>query len=80
MMHEREKSDSAVVARKPANKAGRPAEERVKRRAGTKRNAGRQSTCRAQNRDSVSQALDRVRQVATIYGLAPDTLGKSRMP
>ena len=80
MMHEREKSDSAIVARKPANKAGRSAAELVERRAGTKRNTGQQSTCRAQNRDSVSQALDRVRQVATIYGLAPDTLGKSRMP
>ena len=80
MMHEREKSDSAIVATMPANNAGRPAAERVERRAGTMGNAGQQSTCRAQNRDSVSQALDRVRQVATIYGLAPDTLGKSRMP
>ena len=80
MMHEREKSDSAIVATMPANNAGRPAAERVERRAGTMGNAGQQSTCRAQNRDSVSQALDRVRQGATIYGLAPDTLGKSRMP
>jgi hypothetical protein len=80
MMHEREKSDPAIVARKPANKARRLAAERVERRAGTKRNTGQQSTYRAQNRDSVSQALDRVRQVATIDGLAPDTLGQSRMP
>jgi len=80
MMHEREKSDSAIVATMPANNAGRPAAERVERRAGTMGNAGQQSTYRAQNRGSVSQALDRVRQVATIYGLAPDTLGKSRMP
>ena len=29
MMHEPEKSDFAIVARKPANKAGRPAAERV---------------------------------------------------
>ena len=40
MMHEPEKSDSAIVATKPANKTGRPAAERVERRAGTGRNVG----------------------------------------
>ena len=40
MMHEPEKSDSAIVARKPANKAGRPAAEQVERRVGTEGNAG----------------------------------------
>ena len=35
MMHGREKSDPAIVARKPANNAGQPAAERVERRAGT---------------------------------------------
>jgi hypothetical protein len=50
MMHEPEKSDSAIVATKPANKAGRPAAEQVERRAGTEGNAGQQSTCRAQDR------------------------------
>ena len=80
MMHEPEKSDFAIVATKPANKAGRPAAERVERRAGTKGNVGQQSTCRAQNRDGVSQALGRVRRAATIYGRAPGTLGRSRMP
>ena len=64
MMHGREKSDSAIVAMKPTNKAGRPAAEPVERRAGTEGNAGQQSTRRAQNRESVSQALDRVRQAA----------------
>ena len=64
MMHGREKSDSAIVAGKPTNKAGRPAAEPVERRAGTKGNADQQSTRRAQDRESVSQALDRVRQVA----------------
>ena len=64
MMHERGKSDSAVVAVKPTNKAGRPAAEPVERRAGTKGNAGQQSTRRAQDRESVSHALDRIRQVA----------------
>jgi len=51
VMHEPEKSDPAVVAGKPANKAGRPAAERVERRAGTEGNAGQQSTCRAQDRE-----------------------------
>src|SRR5690349_21390053 len=38
MMHEPEKSDSAIVATKPANKAGQPVAEPVERRAGTGRN------------------------------------------
>ena len=62
MMHGREKSDPAIVARKPANEAGRPAAEPVERRAGAEGNADQWRTCRAQNRVSVSQALDRVRQ------------------
>ena len=64
MMHGRGKSDSAVVAAKPANKAERSAAEWVERRAGTKGNADQQSTCRAQDRESVSQALGRIRQAA----------------
>ena len=64
MMNGREKSDSAIVARKPANNAGKPAAEWVEPRAGTKRNTGQSHTCRAQNRASVSQGLDRVRQAA----------------
>jgi RNA-directed DNA polymerase len=63
MMHERGKSDSAVVATKPANKAERSAAELVEQRAGTKGNADQQSTRRAQYRESVSQALGRIRQV-----------------
>jgi transposase InsO family protein len=62
VMHGREKSDPAIVARKPANKAGRPAAEPVERRAGAEGNTDQQSTRRAQNRVSVSQALGRVRQ------------------
>jgi hypothetical protein len=80
MMHEPEKSDSAIVATKPANKTGRPAAEQVERRAGTGRNADQQSTCRVQNRESVSQALGHVRQAATIRCLSPNTPGRSRMP
>jgi RNA-directed DNA polymerase len=64
MMHGPEKSDPAIVAAKPANNAGRPATEWVERRAGAEGNADQQSTRRAQDRESVSQALDRVRQAA----------------
>jgi RNA-directed DNA polymerase len=80
MMYEPEKSDSAIVARKLANKAGRPAAEPVERRAGTEGNAGQQSTCRTQSRESVSQALDRVRQAAVIGCVSLNTFGRSRMP
>ena len=69
MMNGPEKSDPGIVAMKPTNKAegppaARPAEEThaaepVERRAGTKGNAGQQSTRRTQRRESVSQALDR---------------------
>src|SRR6476659_3958594 len=63
-MHGREKSDPAIVARKPTNAAGRPAAEPVERRAGAEGNAGQRSTRRAQDRVSVSQALGRVRRAA----------------
>ena len=64
MMYNREKSDPAIVAMKPTNKAGQPAAELVERRAGAKGNADQQSTRRAQDRESVSQALDRIREAA----------------
>lgn len=64
MMDEPEKSDSAIVAVKLANKAEPSAAELVEPRAGTKGNADQQSMRRAQNRGSVSRALGRVRQAA----------------
>ena len=64
MMHGRGRSDSAIVATKPTNKAGRPAAEPVEPRPGTKANADQQSTHRTQSRARVTQALDRVRQAA----------------
>ncbi len=64
MMYGPEKSDLAVVAAKPTNKARRLVAEPVERRARTKGNARQQSTRRAQDRESVSQALERVRHVA----------------
>jgi RNA-directed DNA polymerase len=64
MNHGRGKSASAIVAVKPTNNAGRPAAEPVERRAETKGNADQQSTRRAQDRESVTLALDRIREVA----------------
>jgi len=64
MTHKPEKSDSVVVAVKPTNKAERSAAEPVEPRTGTKGNAGQQSTRRAQDRESVSQALERIRTAA----------------
>jgi RNA-directed DNA polymerase len=64
MMHGPGKSDSAIVATKPTNKAGQPAAEPVEPRAEAKGNASQQSTRRAQDRESVSQALERIRQAA----------------
>ena len=84
MMHGHEKSDSVIVAVKPANKAVHPAAEQsaaepaaaesVERRAETKGNADQQSTCRTQSRISVSQALERMRQAIAVW-----TRGRSRM-
>src|SRR5262245_58587025 len=74
MIHGRGKSDSAIVAMKPANKADQPtaaqsvaepiAAEPVERRAGTKGNADWQNTRWAQSRESVSRALECIRKVA----------------
>jgi RNA-directed DNA polymerase len=66
MMHERGKSASAVLAGKPTNKAGRPAAEPVERRAETKGNANQQNTRRARDRESVTSALERIRQAARL--------------
>src|SRR5260370_41278562 len=63
-MHDLEKSDSAVVAGKLANKAGSPVAEAGEPRAEAKGNADQQSTHRTQTRERVTQALNRVRQAA----------------
>jgi len=64
MMHGQEKSDLAIVAMKPANKAGQSAAEWVEPRAGTEGNTGQPHTRRTRSRGSVSQGLDRVRNAA----------------
>ena len=57
MMYGHEKSDPAIVAVKPTNKAERSAAELVERRAGTEGNESQPSTCRAQCRTSVPQGV-----------------------
>src|SRR3977135_585211 len=64
MMHEREKSDPAVVAVKPVNAAARPAGVSVQTRGGAGEKRSQHSTGRAQKRATVSQGLERIRQVA----------------
>src|SRR6476620_8889564 len=66
MTHERGKSDSVTVAVKPTNKAVQAAAETAEPRTETKGNVDQQSTCQAQDRVSVSQALDRIRQAARL--------------
>src|ERR1700745_3851375 len=66
MMHGPEKSDLAIVAGKPANKAEQSAAESVERRAGTKGNANQQSTHWTQSQARVSQALERIRQAFAV--------------
>ena len=64
MMDEPEGSDSVEVAGKPTNKVERSTAEPVEPRTETKGNADQQSTRRAQDRESVSQALERARIAA----------------
>lgn len=61
MMHGREKSGLAVVAMKPANKAGKPAAELVEPRAGAKGNASQHGASRTLRRTDASQVLERIR-------------------
>jgi RNA-directed DNA polymerase len=63
-MYGPEESDSVIVAVKPTNKAEQSVAEPVEPRTETKGNADQQSTRRAQDRASVSQALERLRQAA----------------
>src|SRR6185503_12852870 len=64
MTNGRRKSDSPIVATKPANKTGAPEAERVEQRGLAKGNPRRQNTSRAQDREVVQSALSRIRQAA----------------
>ena len=63
-MNERGKSDGRVVPEKPANGAGRAAEERVEGRGPAKGNSLEDSVVRTQSRGAASTGLERVRQAA----------------
>jgi RNA-directed DNA polymerase len=62
--HGRGKSDAAIVAVKPTNKAEQSAAELVEPRAAAKGNADQRSTGRMQSRGTVEQGLARIRQAA----------------
>ena len=62
MMNGMEKSDSVTVAVKSANKGTAVPAESMERRTEPDGNPGSQSTRRAQDRESVKQAADRIRQ------------------
>jgi len=62
MMNGMEKSDSVIVAAKSANNGTPVPAESMEPRTEPKGNPGSQSTRRAQDRESVTQAADRIRQ------------------
>ena len=62
MMHGEEKSDPAIVVRKPANDAAGAAEERVERRAGTNGKPGERPADQTQRWAPASSSVDRLRQ------------------
>ena len=63
-MNDRGKSDPPIVPGKRPNKPGQPGAEAVEGRGGAKGTADQQSTGRTQSRETVSQALACVREVA----------------
>ena len=83
MMNGHEKSDRAIVALKPANKANEPtveasaeanAAEPVERRAGAKGNTHQHNTYWTQSQARVTNALERIRPLSPSH-----TRGGSRM-
>lgn len=70
-MDEQEKSDPAVVAMKPANKAGRPVAEWAEPRAWTEGNADHDVPPRTQRREKVAHDVARIRQAAQREKEAP---------
>ncbi len=63
-MNGRQKSESPIVAVKPANKVEQSIAELVEPRGGAEENAVQPDTYRTRSRVSVTQGLERVRQVA----------------
>jgi len=58
------KSDGDIVPKKPANKGAQPPAEPMEGRSPTKRNPQEEATVRVQDREAVSNRLERVRQRA----------------
>jgi len=71
-MNGQEKSDPAIVAERPTNEAERSASEPAEPRAGAEGNANQQSAFRTQRRADASQALERIRQAATLRRQSPE--------
>src|SRR5256886_1583500 len=80
MMHSREKSDSAIVAGKPTNKAVSTAAEPVERRAEAKGNASQRSTRRTQSRVKCVTGAGAHTASRNENALPSHTQGGSRMP
>ena len=70
-----EKSDSPIVAVKPANEAARAVEEQVEPRGETKETVDPQSTARTQSREAVSHAQARIREAVARNRTQPLTGG-----
>src|SRR5271165_6052097 len=71
-MNGQEKSDPAIVAERPTNEAERSASEPAEPRAGAEGKTLRQSAFRTQGRVDASQALERIRQAATLRRQSPE--------
>ena len=68
LMHDGGESYSGVVPAKQPNKGGRPSAEVVEERPLVKENTEQSNQCRTQSRESGSQGLERVREVAKKEG------------
>ena len=77
-MNGAQKSDTGVVAMKSSNKGTRVPAETMERRTVPEGNPDGQSTHQAQDWESVSQAIGRIRQFARL--VVSSTQGRSRMP
>ena len=66
MMNGPEKSDLAIVAGKPANKAEQSVAESVERRAGAKGNTHQHNTYWTQSEARVTNALERIRRLVPL--------------
>src|SRR5271157_1125580 len=65
-MNEQEKSDPAIVAERPTNRAGRLAEEPAEPRAAAEGNANQQSAFRTQRQVDASPTLECIRRAADL--------------